>query len=62
MLLRTMVKLKTLGLAQQVFTGAFINGALIGGALVAGAVIANKARSDDRRLCQSMKAPAPQDP
>jgi hypothetical protein len=30
MLLSTLVKLKTLGLAKQVVAGAFINGALIG--------------------------------
>lgn len=61
MILSTMVKLKALGLAKQVVTGAFINGALIGGALVAGAVIASQARSGDGRLCQSKTPAAPQD-
>lgn len=62
MIISTIVKLKTLGLAKQVVAGAFINGALIGGAVVAGAVIASKARSGDGPLCKTMKASAPQDP
>lgn len=61
MILSTMIKLKTLSLAKQVMTGAFINGALIGGALVAGTVIARKARSGDGGLCKTAKAAAPQD-
>ncbi|MEM6759475.1 MAG: hypothetical protein AAF601_08350 [Pseudomonadota bacterium] len=62
MILSTMVKLKTLGLAQQVVTGAFINGALIGGALVAAALAANQSRSGTGMLCQKPKSTAPQDP
>ena len=62
MILSTMVKLKTLGLAQTVVAGAFINGALIGGAIVAGAVIASKARAGDGPICRAVKTPAPQDP
>lgn len=61
MIISTMVKLKTLGLAKQVVAGAFINGALIGGAVVAGAVIASKARYGDGPLCKAMKA-STQDP
>jgi len=62
MIISTMVKLKTLGLAQQVVAGAFINGALIGGAVVAGAVLASKARPGDGPLCKAMKATSSQDP
>jgi hypothetical protein len=40
MVLSTIVKLKTLGLAKQIVTGAFINGALIGAATAAIAVAA----------------------
>lgn len=61
MILSTIVKLKTLSLAKQVVTGAFINGALIGGAVVAGTVIAGKARSGGSGLCKTAKAAAPQD-
>jgi len=61
MIISTMVKLKTLGLAKQVVAGAFINGALIGGAVVGGAVMAGKARSGDGPLCKVVKASAPQD-
>lgn len=61
MIISTMVKLKTLSLAQQIVAGAFINGALIGGAVVAGAVIASKAQSGNGPLCKAMKTPAPQD-
>lgn len=51
MFLSTIVKLKTLGLAKQVVTGAFINGALIGATVVAGAVIASRASSGKGGLC-----------
>lgn len=61
MILTTMVQLKTLGLAKQVITGAFINGALIGGALVAGAVLANKGRSENTGFCNTPKTPKPAD-
>ena len=57
----TIVKLKTLSLAKQVVTGAFINGALIGGAIVAGTVIASKAGSGNGGLCKTAKAAAPKD-
>lgn len=45
MVLSTLVKLKTLGLAKQVILGAFINGALIGATVVAGAAMANRGRA-----------------
>ena len=61
MILSTMVKLKTLSLAKQVVTGAFINGALIGGAVVAGTLIANKSRSGGGGLCKTAKAATPKD-
>lgn len=44
MILHTVVKLKTLGLAKQVVTGAFINGALIGGAVAMAALLASQTR------------------
>lgn len=59
MILPTIIKLKTLGLATQVVTGAFINGALIGGAVVAGAVIASQARSGEGLLCNMSKDASP---
>lgn len=61
MILSTIVKLKTLSLAKQVVTGAFINGALISGAVIAGTVIAGKARSGGGGLCKTPKAADPQD-
>ncbi|MEL6463531.1 MAG: hypothetical protein AAFQ58_01075 [Pseudomonadota bacterium] len=61
MILSTMIKLKTLGLAQHVVAGAFINGALIGGALVAGAFVAGKARSGKGCLCETPKTQPLQD-
>tara|TARA_B100001027_G_scaffold187461_1_gene140245 strand:+ start:82 stop:270 length:189 start_codon:yes stop_codon:yes gene_type:complete len=61
MILSTLAKLKTLSLANQVVTGAFINGALIGGAVVASALIAGNARSGHNGLCKTTKAVDPQD-
>ena len=61
MILSTLAKLKTLSLANQVVTGAFINGALIGGAVVAGAVLFGNARSSHNGLCKTTKAADPQD-
>ncbi|MEL6913822.1 MAG: hypothetical protein AAFP13_04930 [Pseudomonadota bacterium] len=46
MVLKTMVKLKMLGLAGQVVTGAFINGALIGAGVTAAGLMAAKAAKD----------------
>lgn len=65
-ILTTIVKLKTIGLAKQVITGAFVNGALvsgvvIGGALMAGAAIASKGRSEGGSSCKTPKAPNPAD-
>lgn len=51
MVLSTLVKLKTIGLARQVVLGAFINGALIGATIVAGAAIARSARAGTGGLC-----------
>lgn len=51
MVLSTLVKLKTIGLARQVVLGAFINGALIGATVVAGAAIARSARAGTGGLC-----------
>lgn len=51
MVVSTIVKLKALGLAKQVVTGAFINGALIGATVVAGAAIASRATSGNGGLC-----------
>lgn len=51
MILSTMLKIKTIGLAQQVVVGAFINGALIGGTVVAGAAIASRAATGKDGLC-----------
>ncbi|MEL6799515.1 MAG: hypothetical protein AAFO80_06525 [Pseudomonadota bacterium] len=62
MILSTMVKLKTLGLAKQVVTGAFINGALIGATAVAAAVVASQARSAQRGLCGKPINPSASDP
>ena len=61
MIISTLAKLKTLSLANQVVTGAFINGALIGGAVVAGTVIAGEARSSHNGICKTAKATVPQD-
>ena len=55
MVLSTFVKLKTIGLAQQVVLGAFINGALIGATVVAGAAIARSARPGTGGLCGQSK-------
>lgn len=51
MILSTMVKIKTIGLAQQVVLGAFINGALIGATVVAGAAIASRAANGQGGPC-----------
>lgn len=45
MVLSTMVKLKTIGLANKIVLGALINGALIGATVVAGAAIASRAKA-----------------
>ena len=60
MILSTLAKLKTLSLANQVVTGAFINGALIGGAVVASALIVGNVRSGHNGLCKTTKAADPQ--
>lgn len=47
MVLSTIIKLKKIGFAQQVVTGAFINGALIGmGVAAAGAIALANARKN----------------
>lgn len=51
MVLSAMVKLKTIGLANKVILGAFINGALIGATVVAGAAIANRAKTGKGGFC-----------
>ncbi|MEM6305114.1 MAG: hypothetical protein AAF744_10350 [Pseudomonadota bacterium] len=51
MVLTTMVKLKTIGLANKVIVGAFINGALIGATVVAGAALASRAGGGKGGLC-----------
>lgn len=56
MILSTMLKIKTIGLTQQVVVGAFINGALIGGTVVAGAAIASRATSGQGGLCGKTKS------
>ena len=61
MILSTLAKLKTLSLANQVVTGAFINGALIGGAVVAGIVIAGTACFGHNGICKTARATLPKD-
>ena len=61
MILSTLAKLKTLSLANQVVTGAFINGALIGGAVVSDTLIAGKARSGRNGISKTAKATVRQD-
>lgn len=51
MIMSTLVKLKTIGLAKQIVLGAFINGALIGATVVAGAALASRARDGKGGLC-----------
>jgi hypothetical protein len=61
MIVSTLVKLKTLGLAKQVVTGAFINGALIGATVVAGAVIGSRAAAGKGGPCgKPARASAPE--
>lgn len=55
MILSTMVKMKTIGLAQQVLLGAFINGALIGATVVAGAAIASRTATGQGGRCGQSK-------
>ncbi|MEL7280288.1 MAG: hypothetical protein AAFY35_05055 [Pseudomonadota bacterium] len=46
MMLSTLIKIKKIGFAQQVVTGAFINGALIGMGVAAGAIALANMRKD----------------
>jgi hypothetical protein len=57
MVLSSIVKLKALGLAQQVVLGAFINGALIGATVVAAAVIAKRPKSGNSGFCSRTVRP-----
>ncbi|MEM0935718.1 MAG: hypothetical protein AAF646_15890 [Pseudomonadota bacterium] len=54
MVVSTLVKLKTLGLAKQVVAGAFINGALIGFGIAVGATALASAGANGR-LCSKMR-------
>ena len=62
MLLSTLVKLKTLGLAKQVVTGAFINGALIGAGTAAVALAAATAARRGEMPCARVADTRPPGP